>query len=233
MPDIKFCGLTREADAVEAARLGARYAGFVLTGSPRRVSVAAVTVLRDALRGMPIRTVAVFGNEPEDEILAAAERSGVDVVQLHGAASASLPARLRASLGVEVWRVVRVMPRMTTHESRPGSPGPEPVDEADPARLAGVDGVLLDTFSAGALGGTGTPFDWGEAVDVSRRVRRGRRLIVAGGLRPGNVAEAIGHLAPDVVDVSSGVEASPGVKDHALMAAFVAAVQSTHATARP
>jgi phosphoribosylanthranilate isomerase len=113
---------------------------------------------------------------------------------------------------VEIWRVIRIGPSgLRRHRSA----------------FNGTDGVLLDTFVKGALGGTGAFFDW-EAIAPDVRARRGeRRLVVAGGLRPENVQRAIQHLAPNVVDVSSGVESAPGEKDHQRMAEFMAAVRKS------
>jgi phosphoribosylanthranilate isomerase len=87
--------------------------------------------------------------------------------------------------------------------------------------------VLLDTFALSTLGGTGQPFDWEAVAGDVRDLRFGRCLIVAGGLRPENVRGAIDRLAPDVVDVSSGVEAAPGIKDQGKMAAFMTAVRQS------
>jgi phosphoribosylanthranilate isomerase len=122
-----------------------------------------------------------------------------------------LPSRLKAELGVEVWRVIRFRPEGV------------PVDLR--SEWSDVDGLLLDTLVAGASGGTGTPFDWASASMHVRDRAAGQRLIVAGGLRPENVRLAIDRLGPDVVDVSSGVESAPGVKDHRRMAAFMSAVR--------
>ena len=101
-----------------------------------------------------------------------------------------------------------------------------PVDQGE-QRLDGADGVLLDTLAVSALGGTGVAFDWQAVHGEVRDLRFGRRLIVAGGLNPGNVREAIERLAPDVVDVSSGVESTPGVKNHQRMAEFMTAVRQS------
>lgn len=218
MSDVKFCGLTRETDALEAARLGANYAGFILTASPRRLDVRQAERLAGALRGSATRTVAVFGNEDSEEILAAARHADVDVVQLHGDRIEDyLPQRLREDLGVEIWRVVRV-----------GGSTPR----SAPATMD-ADGVVLDTMSSTVLGGTGRAFDWAGAAEAARQLRRGRRLVVAGGLRPDTVQDAMAALSPDVVDVSSGIESAPGVKDHALMAAFMTAVRAAAGVARP
>jgi len=212
--EVKFCGMTRDEDVREAARLGAAYVGTILTVSPRRITADHARSLFGALEGTPVKSVCVFGDEPVEEVIDLAKRAACDVVQLHGRAnSASVTERLRQELDVEVWHVVRVGPQGIAQEERDG--------------LDGADGVLLDTLAVSALGGTGTTFDWQAVHGDVRDLRFGRRLIVAGGLKPGNVREAIERLAPDVVDVSSGVESSPGVKNPHLMAAFMTATRQS------
>lgn len=209
--EVKFCGLTMEEDVREAVRLGASYVGAIMTESARRVTPERAKELFAQRGDAPVRRVGVFGDEPAAEVIHAARTAGVDVVQLHGAAALESDFdRIRRELGVELWRVIRVGPTgLRRHRSV--------FDQAD--------GVLLDTYVKGALGGTGSTFNWqAVATDVQER-RKGLRIIVAGGLHPENVRLAIERLAPDVVDVSSGVESAPGVKDHQLMAQFMAAVR--------
>jgi phosphoribosylanthranilate isomerase len=206
--------MTRAEDVREAARLGASFVGTILTESPRRISAERARSLFGALEGTPVRSVCVFGDEPVDDVIESARTAGCSVVQLHGRAnSAAATERLRAELDVEIWHVVRV--------------GPEGIAETERQGLDGADGVLLDTLAVSALGGTGTTFDWQAVHGDVRDLRFGRRLIVAGGLKPENVRDAIDRLAPDVVDVSSGVESSPGVKDPQRMAAFMTAVRQS------
>jgi phosphoribosylanthranilate isomerase len=206
--------MTRDEDVREAARLGAAFVGTILTESPRRITAEHARSLFGSLEGTPVRSVCVFGDEPVDDVIDSARRAGCNVVQLHGRANtAAATERLRAELDVEIWHVVRV--------------GPEGIAESERQGLDGADGVLLDTLAVSALGGTGTTFDWQAVHGDVRDLRFGRRLIVAGGLKPGNVRDAIERLAPDVVDVSSGVESSPGVKDPQRMAAFMTAVRQT------
>lgn len=214
MVDVKFCGMTRDEDVREAAILGASFVGAILTVSPRRVSAERARSLFGALDGTSVRSVCVFGDQPLDEVIEQARHAGCDVVQLHGRTnSPAATERLQQELEVEVWHVVRVGPQGIAPHERDG--------------LDGADGVLLDTLAVSALGGTGATFDWQAVHGDVRDLRFGRRLIVAGGLRPENVREAIERLAPDVVDVSSGVESSPGVKDPHRMAAFMAAVRQS------
>jgi phosphoribosylanthranilate isomerase len=174
-----------------------------------------------SIAGTPVKRVGVFGEEPVAEVVRVARIAGFDVVQMHGSVTMAAEGltRLHGELGLEVWRVIRIGPGGFTPDQH--------------AAFLEADGVLLDTQAQGSLGGTGTPFDWDAvAADVKDR-RAGRRLIVAGGLRPDNVRLAIDRLGPDVVDVSSGVESSPGVKDHIRLAAFMAAVRGTTPTPAP
>jgi phosphoribosylanthranilate isomerase len=210
--EVKFCGMMRVEDVREAIRLGAGFVGVILTTSPRHMTPEQATALLAPLEGTAVRGVGVFGDEPLDEIIPAARVAGCDIVQLHGASPRAGEAeQLRRELGVEVWRVVRV--------------GPSGVSESQWAAAADGDGLLLDTLTAATLGGSGVVFDWNVVSGDVRGRRGGRRLIVAGGLRPDNVREAVVRFAPDVADVSSGVESAPGVKDHGRMAAFLSAVR--------
>lgn len=212
MTEVKFCGMTREEDVREAARLGAAYVGAIMTESARRVAPERARELFARFEGTTVKRVGVFGDEPVAEVIHACRTAGVDVVQWHGAAALESEfERLKRELGVELWRVVRVGPSgLKRHRSA----------------YDGTDGILLDTFVKGALGGTGNSFDWQSVANDVKRRRVGHRLIVAGGLRPDTVRKAIDQLSPDVVDVSSGVESAPGVKDHQRMADFMAAVRA-------
>src|SRR4030095_169136 len=141
--DVKFCGMTRDEDVREAARLGAAYVGAIMTESARRVSPERAHELFARLEGSTVKRVGVFGDEPVAEVIHACRIAGVDVVQWHGAAALESEfERLKRELGVELWRVVRVGPSgLRRHRSA----------------FDGTDGILLDTFVKGALGGTGTP----------------------------------------------------------------------------
>lgn len=214
MVEVKFCGMTREEDIRAAIEIGAAFVGTVLTESRRRVSPDRAKSLLALLEDTPVKGVCVFGDEPIDDVIDAARRARCDVVQLHGRDHRPADSdRLRSELDVDVWHVVRV--------------GPEGVAATDRDGVTGADGVLLDTFALNTLGGTGQPFDWEAVAGDVRDLRFGRCLIVAGGLRPGNVRAAIDRLAPDVVDVSSGVESAPGIKDQGKMAAFMTAVRQS------
>ena len=207
--EVKFCGLTRPEDAAAAAAAGARWLGVIFAGGPRLLDPERA---RDVLAagGPAARRVGVFGHQSDEEIAAIAERAGLDVVQLHADPAADRVRELRARTGRVVWGVLRVE----------GATLPERADELFEA----ADAVVVDARSERALGGTGARVDWAGVRGALARVRGATPLVLAGGLGPEVVGEAIDVLAPEIVDVSSGVESAPGIKDHARMRAFVAAV---------
>lgn len=206
----KVCGLTRRADAELAVEAGAAYLGVVLAPGYRR----SVTP-RDAgvmLDGLPATPVGVFVDAEEETLLRAGEAARLGVLQLHGDEPPELAARLRGA-GWRVWKAVRVR-------------GGGDVTRAARAYAGAADALLLDGWSPAAHGGTGTCFAWAEVAAALAALPPGLALVAAGGLTPGNVAEASRLLRPAVVDVSSGVEAAPGRKDPALVRAFAAAVRA-------
>lgn len=209
MVDVKFCGLTRAVDAEVGAALGAAYLGVIFAGGPRQLDVAAARLVLDGAGSENARRVGVFGAQTAQAIADMAAAAALDVVQLHGASDVALVDAIRERFSGEIWRVVRVP------------------DVADAAVLHGaadgVDAVVVDALVPGSLGGTGVAVDWDRLAAALDRAGRPSRLVLAGGLRPENVARAVGLVAPDVVDVSSGVESSTGIKDHASMRAFAAA----------
>ncbi len=212
MADVKFCGLTRLEDARAAIRLGAGFLGVIFAGGPRLIDA---TVARKILGGLPagIQRVGVFGVGSAESIGRDARASGVDIVQLHADPDAAMVRAVRSCFDGLVWAALRV-----SGETVPES-AVELFDEAD--------GVVLDARSAHALGGTGLTLPW-EALSFQLGPMRGRaRLVVAGGLTARNVAEAVRALAPDIVDVSSGVESAPGVKEASLMSAFMEAARTS------
>jgi phosphoribosylanthranilate isomerase len=203
---IKICGLTRLEDALEAARLGADALGFNFwPGSKRYLAPAAA---RAIVRALPpfVTPVGVFVDAGRDELLSAAAVSGVQVLQLHG----DEPPELARSLPMPFVKAIRVA-------------GPGSLLALD--RWSGAAGFLLDAPAPG-YGGSGLTFDWSLAAAAARR----STVLLAGGLTPANVAAAIRAVRPFAVDVASGVESSPGVKDPALLAAFVAAARAAAAT---
>ena len=208
---VKLCGICRPADAALAAAVGADYLGVILSrGFARsREPLEAATIYAAA---GTLRRAGVFVDEARATVEAAVARFGLHVIQLHGAEPPALARALRRP-DVEVWKALR----------------PRAAEELLAAALSYVgaaDALLLD--GAGA-GGTGARFDWEAVAEVRARLPAELRLVVAGGLTPVNVAEAVRRLRPDVVDVSSGVEAAPGEKSPQAVRAFVAAARAAAA----
>ena len=213
MAELKFCGLTRPDDAALAAELGARYLGVIFAGGPRTLDPERAAAVLDAASGArrPAR-VGVFGAASPAEVADAAARARLDVVQLHADPDARQVAGVRERFGGRVWAVIRTA-------------GAElPAGAADLFRVA--DAVVLDARSPGSLGGTGIPLDWSALAPVVDRLRGRTPLVLAGGLTDANVERAVRAMSPDVVDVSSGVERAPGIKDPARMRAFAAAAMA-------
>jgi phosphoribosylanthranilate isomerase len=205
--EIKFCGLTRPADARFAGELGAAYLGVIFAGGPRMLSAErAAEVLDGCTTGA--QRVGVFGSATASEIGRIAREARLDVVQLHADPRADDVAAVRSVSAARVWAVVRVTDAL-----------PADIDDL----FGTADAVLIDALVPGSLGGSGVAVDW-EALRPELGTRRSGRVVLAGGLTPDNVARAVAALRPDVVDVSSGVESAPGIKDHARMRAFAAAV---------
>jgi phosphoribosylanthranilate isomerase len=205
---IKFCGMLRPQDAAIASELGASYVGTIFADGPRQVSAATARSIFDTVPG--VGHVGVFGSNDPAEVAAFASEADLDVVQLHADPTPDDVRAIRAVYDGEIWAAIRV-----NGNSLPDGAG-ELFDIAD--------GILLDA-RGDQLGGTGRTFAWHEVADDVARHRVGAVVILAGGLTPQNVAEAISTLAPDIVDVSSGVESSPGVKDGRLMREFAHAVR--------
>ena len=212
-PQIKFCGMTRAEDASAAARLGASYIGAIFATSPRQVDEATARSVF-AAAGPGVGKVAVFSGGAIEDIAAVADRVDADVIQLHGDIGPATIEALRARFPGKIWAVATVDPDGTLANPH--------LDEL--AREA--DAILFDTRVSGKAGGTGVTFNWTQLAATVEHVRQGSSVVLAGGLDAGNVAEAVRALHPDVVDVSSGVEAAPGIKDHSRMLAFAEAARS-------
>ncbi len=202
---IKFCGIMQPGDATLAAEAGAGYLGVVFAGGPRAVSIVGASEVVRAAAGVPV--LGVFAAQSPDEILRIGEKARLSGAQLHGPYSRSDAARLRAH-GLEVWRVVRI-----------GG-----VDDLDLLGEAGLDCdiVLVEPSVAHALGGAGVSLDLELACQARRRLAG--PMALAGGLTPDNVGPALAQVRPEIVDVSSGVERRPGIKDPNTIARFVEAV---------
>lgn len=211
MTDIKFCGLTRAADVEVAIGLGAAFVGAVFANGPRRVTADQARSLFEGAR--EARRVGVFGDQPVAEIARTAGTVGLDVVQLHDDPTPEHATAVKAATGLETWVAIRIANELK--------------ETALDALISSADAILFDTRVDGVLGGSGRVFDWSLITNLLDQHRRERtRFVLAGGLTPALVRGAIAAVRPDVVDVSSGVEAGPGVKDHGLMRAFASAVRS-------
>jgi len=205
-PEVKICGLTRPVDAVEAGRLGCHYLGVVFAGGPRQVDPAAARAIVAVASGIPV--FGVFGKQAGDEILRLRDATGVRGAQLHGGGSPELVARLRQE-GLLVLLVVHLA-------------GPADLALLDPEGDPELP-VLIEPRVAGQLGGTGVAVP--RELAVLARSRLGtRKMFLAGGLTAETVQAAVAAARPDAVDVSSGVEQIPGIKDHARLARFMEAV---------
>lgn len=228
---VKICGTTNLEDAQLAAEAGADAVGFVFApGSPRRVSAEDLAAMPLVSLG-EVRRVGVFITRGFEQIACDARAARLTGVQLHGELDFALIERLRQGFGDELMVI------QTLHWDVSS-----PVEETERAmrrelravaRHGGVDAVLLDTQTKSASGGTGTRFAWARAREVLSDASDGLRVIVAGGLTAENVAEAIQTLRPWGVDVASGVEAAPGRKDPAKVAAFVREARAAFADFEP
>jgi phosphoribosylanthranilate isomerase len=197
---IKYCGITSIEDAQAAIDLGAWALGINhWSGSPRRCEPAVATEIGASFK-RKAEIVGVFVNASLGEIARAAEDHSLSMVQLHGEEGVSFCREVGRKTGCRVIKAMRV---------RSGA-------EINAAEAYRVDFHLLDAHSPAARGGTGERFDW----ELLRSRASEIPLILAGGLTPANVGEAIALAYPFAVDVASGVESAPGVKDHVLMAEF-------------
>jgi phosphoribosylanthranilate isomerase len=202
---IKICGITNVEDADVAVKTGADALGFVMyRKSPRWVEPA---VARSIIAGLPpfVLPVGVFVNEEAEKVRTLMDECGFGLAQLHGDESAAYC----QNLGRPTLKALRLKDRGTF------------LALAEFQGRANVRGFLIDTFSDQSYGGTGQTADWTLAQEVARSAP----VILAGGLNPANVAEAIRMVRPYGVDVSSGVEKSPGKKDHHKLKAFIEAAR--------
>lgn len=204
---VKLCGMTRPEDAQWAERLGADAVGLIFAQSPRRVTPEQARAISDAL-GPLIARVGVFVDAGYDAIRSVLEQVPLDVIQLHGDESPAEVASLR-KLGPRIVKSIRVR----DSDSLKG------LDAYD------VDAFLLDAYVPGLAGGTGRTFEWSLAKELAQQ----HRVILAGGLTPENVPQAIVEVRPYGVDTASGIEARPGIKDRERMRQFIARVRSTDA----
>lgn len=208
MTRVKICGITREEDAALASELGASFIGLNFAAvSPRRVTLESARRLARAV-GPGVARVGVFVGEPLEDIRRAVEEAGLDLVQVHRPlAREDLEGLSRALIAV-------------MHVSKNGA------DASSRELLGRCRMLLLDTGGGDQPGGTGKAFDWDLIAGKSWPLP----LILAGGLTPENVSEAIARVRPSAVDVASGVESSPGIKDEVRMRRFFEAVRRADAS---
>jgi phosphoribosylanthranilate isomerase len=198
---VKFCGITRIEDAREAVRLGAWAIGLNhWEGSPRRCDPQVAIEISAELR-RSVQVVGVFVNATLDELARHAEDEQLAMLQLHGDEGPDFCREAARRTGCKVIKALRV------HSTA----------DVQAAETYRTDFHLLDAYHRGAPGGTGESFDW----EIAAARRSEIPFILAGGLSPDNVAAAIEVAHPYAVDVASGVESDPGIKDHVLMAAFM------------
>ena len=203
---IKFCGITRLEDAREAARLGAWAVGINhWEETPRRCDPEVAAAIGAELRRR-LEVVGVFVDSSLDEIARAVEDESLTMVQLHGSEGPVFCREVARRTGCPVIKAMRV---------RSGAD----IQAAEAYRTAYH---LLDAHRPGSPGGTGESFEW----DLLAHRRSTVPLILAGGLRPDNVAAGIAAARPFAVDTASGTESEPGIKDHTLMRAFVESAQA-------
>ena len=198
---IKICGITRLEDAEAAVEGGAQALGFVFwPGSPRFIDPYRARAIASGLPSL-VTTVGVFVNQPVEYVNGVAALVGLGAVQLHGDETQSHAAAMTRP-------VIKVIAF--------GSANAADAADAWPARVT----LLLDVHDPVRRGGTGRTIDWTSASSVAAR----RRVLLAGGLTPENVGEAVGRVRPFGIDVSSGVESSPGIKDRGRLNALFEAV---------
>jgi phosphoribosylanthranilate isomerase len=208
-PKIKFCGITSLADARLAVGAGAWAIGLIFwPRSPRLCDPAVATEIAAALKRQ-VEVVGVFVNPTLDQVAEAADAVGLSALQLHGDEGPSFCAEAARRTGCKVIKAARIHSR------------------ADIQALVRfhTDYHLLDSHVSGKRGGTGETFEW----ELARAHRGSVPMVLSGGLRPDNVADAIAAVHPFAVDVASGVEAAPGRKDPDKLEAFAAAVRSAEA----
>lgn len=198
---VKICGITSVEDARAAIEAGADAIGLVFApGSPRQVDLAKAAEIAAAIPPLTGR-VGLFVNPTTEEVREAITRCGLDALQFHGEETPEFCGRF----GLRSYKAFRLRSEATLQEL-PTYP---------------TEAWLLDSYSPAKHGGTGESFNWAWAVEA---VKLGKPVILAGGLKPENVAEAVRQVRPYAVDVSSGVESSPGKKDREKMRRFIGEV---------
>lgn len=215
---IKICANTNLEDAQIAAAMGADAVGFIFAASRRQVTAAEVAAITAHLPG-DVERIGVFDVHSAGEIAATVERAGLTGVQLHGELDPELVARLTDELAPGVCLIQTVS--WAVGEGARAAAGEVEQQLRRVDELPALGRVLIDSRVGPASGGTGVAFRWSDAAEVLRAGRDRAGLIVAGGLRPENVATAITTLRPWGVDVATGVEQMPGKKDPGKLRLFL------------
>ena len=216
---VKICANTNLEDALQAAEAGADAVGFVFAPSRRKISPEQAGAISARLPA-GVERIGVFAANVSanavQTIAADVRTAGLTAVQLHGGLDLAFAARLRAELGPGL-ELIHTVHWRVDHDRAAAEQVRSAVGEV--ADLAGQERLLVDAKMGEASGGLGVAYDWTAAAEVLRHP--GVRVIVAGGLRPETVADAVRTIRPYGVDVASGVEREPGRKDHARVAAFI------------
>ena len=228
---IKICGNTRLEDCQRAAELGADAVGFIFSHGKRLITAEHARSITSQLPAS-LETIGVFTQTDASTIVATAEAAGISGVQLHSTfdPALALATRARFPKAEGRTRVVQVVHWFTDIAAAEQIEGFRAQCTAIAASGL-ADALLVDSRTAHASGGTGIPFDWQAAAPALRGLEL--PVIVAGGLRPENVGAAIRALHPDGIDVSSGIETSPGVKDYAKMQALITTARSLDTPGAP
>lgn len=219
---IKICANTNLEDAQLAAELGADAVGFVFAPSKRRVTAEQVAAITPHLPAS-VERVGVFDSVDAEEIARAVRTAGLNAIQLHGSPDHALARHLHELFDGTV-KIIQTVHWEVDADGASAAAVAKHLREIAQTGIA--DRVLIDSKVGAATGGTGVAFDWEQARATLAENAGSLKLIVAGGLCPENVAEAIARLKPWGVDVASGVEASPGKKDPGRLAAFIKNAQS-------
>jgi len=196
---IKICGITRMADAEKAVELGADALGFVFAESPRKIIPQKARNITRRISPF-FKTVGVFVNEQPREIRKIMDFCGLDLVQLHGNESVSVCSELAPRV-IKAFRIQEEESLLQILEFKNH-----------------VRAILLDTYQKGLNGGTGKTFDWGLAIKAKKA---GIPMVLSGGLGLDNIEEALERVNPFAIDISSGIEKRPGIKDHGRMRIFM------------
>jgi phosphoribosylanthranilate isomerase len=219
---IKICATTNLEDALAALDAGANALGFILTESPRQITPEKAAEIISALPPS-VEKIGVVVNESPQALAKLAADLGLTGVQLQGDEQAEELPEYRRALGLR--KIIKTL------QARELLADPAKRDAYLRVRRS-FDGILLDSGSAAARGGTGQTFDWKAMLPIVERIKEAAPLVIAGGLNPENVADAIRLFDPCGVDVVSGVEREVGQKDPAKIRAFVEAARSVGGPAR-